>query len=933
MRVNLLGQKCLGPSPDLHHIDALMETAALYLSPDALSSPASASTAIGGSGGGSGGELIEMAPPRVHYAPFGPGIQQSRNGDLSILAFDAIDDHLPLGKTDVIFTLKNAGIAAADSFKVDILFSEDPLIGNSDDIIVESVNIVEINAEDTLTRTVSVQLPLPLLSDRAQANIPGNQGVDYTATDIGFLGIRVDTQNRVIETDEENNTSSVKGIGIDDVSYFPWDIDGSEQVDVTDEIFVADQVGEAVNSRNAKADFDGDGLITQTDKDAVSDRVGYRPNAIVTTPAIQVTSETPALDKALPVVEGVIAEATSVSTLKAGFENTPTEDYVDISGALLPVNDLPSDQTNGEPNSATDGQFSLDAAQLNAIYGDTIPDGQHTLTIAATNATGTQQGTVQQTFTLDTTKPTYLPAVVSEPTATFSKIKVDFSEAVDSDAARQASYRLNTGGSSSEAIAITSASRLSDSQIELTLAERLSEETTYEFSVAGVSDLAGNAVAEAPFILEIPGNTSTGDGLPDESVLTRSGSYSADVGLSASLALPGNQGVDVVMTSEGAIAAVNTDTGSALYWIDPETGAIAQTISLPGTIRDIAFDSGGTLAIASDNKLLQLSATTGALISEIELSGITRVAISKTGVVGAIANRTVHLYDSNNAPIFSKFLNYREVTDLEIRSGQDGNNSVYVTSFRNSSFIDLQGKRNPVQIAKLEAFDFSGEQQWSLFGNASETIKQNVADTRLYRVTLGQDGYLYIGGESAGTATIFRWSGQPMTEGEQFGSDRPFLTQIDANSRLYNSGSAHISYYGRVNPLTGQLVTSQLSFPRTPNTKSNTMRIGDIAANTQGTLYFGGTAYSTIPNRENLTFNGQSVGSYGGQDAAWMSVAPDFRARNFWTTLAQDGSQGTVQGVDAGYGYSAALSNMTGGTPPITTGTADSNVFISFTAE
>ncbi len=896
-----------------------METAALYLPADALPSPMSASSAVG-----AGGELIAIAPPPIHFAPLGPGIQQSQDGDLSILAFDAIDDYLPLGKTDVIFTLKNTGVAAADSFKVDILFSEDSLIGNSDDIVVESINIDKINAEDTLTRTVSVQLPLALLNDRVQVNIPGNQGSNYTATDIGFLGIQVDTQNRVIETDEDNNTSAIKGIGVDDVSYFPWDIDGSEQVDVTDEIFVEERVGEAVDGTNAKADFDGDRQITQTDKAAVSDRIGYRPNAIVTTPEIQITTEAPALTKDLPTVAGVVAEAAVIS-LKAGFDDTPAEDYTDISSAFIP--------TVNSPDNQTDGRFSIDAAQLNAIYGGTLPDGQHTLTIAATDATGTKQDTVQQTFTLDTTNPTYSSVVVSEPAATFSKIKVDFSEAVDSGADSQTNYMLNaTGDQVGEAIAIASANRLSDSQVELTLAERLST-GTYEFSVAGVSDLAGNVADTSPFVLEVPEPSSAGDGAPDESVLTRSGSYSTDVGLSASLALPGNQGVDVVMTSGGAIAAVNTDTGSALYWIDPETGAIAQTVSLTGSIRDIAFDSGGTLAIASDNKLLKLSATTGAVLSEIELSGITRVAISKTGVVGAIAGRTVHLYDTNNTPLFSNFLDYKEVTDLEIRSGQDGNNLVYVTSFRNTSFVDLQGRRNPVQIAKLEAFDFTGEQQWSLFGNAADTIKQNVADTRLYRVTLGQDGYLYIGGESAGTATIFRWSGQPMTEGEQFGSDRPFLTQIDANSRLYNSGAAHISYYGRVNPITGELVTSQLSFPRLASTKSNTMRIGDIATNSQGTLTFGGTAYSTLPNRENLTFNNQSVGGYGGQDAAWMSVAPDFRARNFWTTLSQNGSRGTVQGVDAGYGYSAAVSNITGGTPPITTGTVDSTVFITFTPD
>ncbi|MEM9092787.1 MAG: hypothetical protein AAGC93_29170 [Cyanobacteria bacterium P01_F01_bin.53] len=64
-----------------------------------------------------------------------------------------------------------------------------------------------------------------------------------------------------------------------------------------------------------------------------------------------------------------------------------------------------------------------------------------------------------------------------------------------------------------------------------------------------------------------------------------------------------------------------------------------------------------------------------------------------------------------------------------------------------------------------------------------------------------------------------------------------------------------------------------------------------------------------------------------------MSIAPDFRTRKFWTVLADEGGKGIVQGVDAGYGYSAALSNVESGTVPVTTGEQAGTVFLSFTAE
>ncbi|MGC1310486.1 MAG: hypothetical protein WA885_24915 [Phormidesmis sp.] len=436
------------------------------------------------------------------------------------------------------------------------------------------------------------------------------------------------------------------------------------------------------------------------------------------------------------------------------------------------------------------------------------------------------------------------------------------------------------------------------------------------------------AIAQLPTLADDGGSTCE----LKESVTSQGGRYSTNVDLTASVALPGESGVDVVMTPKGAIAAVNQGDRAALYWIDPATGEIDYTLDLPDTVSDIAFDGKGILAIATKNKIARLDIASAVVVNEIKLDGVSRVALSPDGFIGVISGQKVHLYDASNTEVFSKVRDYVGVTDVEVRSC--GNSQlVYVTSFRNTSFVDLENKRNPVQIARLEALDFTGDVQWSLFSDSADTIKQNVADTRLYRVTLGRDGYLYIGGESAGTATIFRWRGQPMSEEEQYGKTDPFLTRIDEYSQLHNSGAAHLPYYARVHPTEGILVTSQMSFPRLENTKANAMRIGDIAGAADGRLYFGGAAGAAIANRENLTIDGAPVGGYEGCDRAWMSVAPNFKARNFWTVLSEAGGKGIVQGVDAGYGYSAALSNAESGTVPVTRGEQDSAVFLSFTAE
>jgi hypothetical protein len=54
---------------------------------------------------------------------------------------------------------------------------------------------------------------------------------------------------------------------------------------------------------------------------------------------------------------------------------------------------------------------------------------------------------------------------------------------------------------------------------------------------------------------------------PNEAVISQGGSYSENVDLTSSVALPGESGVDVVMTGKGAIAAVNSAEGATLYWV------------------------------------------------------------------------------------------------------------------------------------------------------------------------------------------------------------------------------------------------------------------------------------------------------------------------------------------------------------------------------
>ena len=163
--------------------------------------------------------------------------------DLVVLSLDAIDDHLLLGKTELTFTLANQGKVGASAFSVDILYSDDALLGNSDDVVVGTVNVDSLQAGGTLSRTVSVQVPVNLLNERSLLDDPPNQGSGYISSSADFLGIRLDPNNAVAESNETNNIINTKGIGLDDITYFPWDLDGSGQVTPTDAIFAIQPFG------------------------------------------------------------------------------------------------------------------------------------------------------------------------------------------------------------------------------------------------------------------------------------------------------------------------------------------------------------------------------------------------------------------------------------------------------------------------------------------------------------------------------------------------------------------------------------------------------------------------------------------------------------------------------------------------------------------
>jgi hypothetical protein len=78
-----------------------------------------------------------------------------------------------------------------------------------------------------------------------------------------------------------------------------------------------------------------------------------------------------------------VTDQNQVVTFRAGFNTTPTTGYVDIRSSLT-----------------ANGSFTLTRSQLDTIFGRSIPDGQHTLHLQATDKYG-NSGSFAINFTLD----------------------------------------------------------------------------------------------------------------------------------------------------------------------------------------------------------------------------------------------------------------------------------------------------------------------------------------------------------------------------------------------------------------------------------------------------------------------------------------------------------------------------------------------------
>ena len=193
-------------------------------------------------------------------------------------AFDVVNDHLPTGEATITFTLENQGAVDATAFDVGIIHSNDDIIGNADDVLVDTFTVNRLTSGQKSTQTKTVQLSRDLLNSRAQVDDLTGLGSDHVSASYDYLGIVIDPSNQLDDDIAPDDALQGEGINKDDITYFPWDIDGNGLITPTDTIFVINRLGRSTPAADIKADFDGNGVITPTDAISSINRLGYSIN-------------------------------------------------------------------------------------------------------------------------------------------------------------------------------------------------------------------------------------------------------------------------------------------------------------------------------------------------------------------------------------------------------------------------------------------------------------------------------------------------------------------------------------------------------------------------------------------------------------------------------------------------------------------------------
>lgn len=246
------------------------------------------------------------------------------------------------------------------------------------------------------------------------------------------------------------------------------------------------------------------------------------------------------------------------------------------------------------------------------------------------------------------------------------------------------------------------------------------------------------------------------------------------------------------------------------------------------------------------------------------------------------------VYDSKNKEVYRWGESATYLFDAEI----DGS-EIYVAGFvqRRNSEVMAYGKlaKNvPVQVPFLKVYDASKNfavvrSCWNFDPN---TLDANMADSRLYRITLvEEDGrkQIVVLGESHGGNTVFEWNGKDL-------NTRTMSKGTDWYGHAVQTGDTPATYVGILDAATLTVIRGQLTLARDGKMNGATLTSGDgCLCVGEDTIYVGGMAAYKIQGRDSRKVLGEYLPEYGTVpgDASLLTLSKDLDgSRKDWQAIA-----------------------------------------------
>ncbi len=325
-----------------------------------------------------------------------------------------------------------------------------------------------------------------------------------------------------------------------------------------------------------------------------------------------------------------------------------------------------------------------------------------------------------------------------------------------------------------------------------------------------------------------------------------------------------------------------------------KTNEVVATTRLPGKVLDLEISNSGDIAVAYEGGIAVLNADATEVKWSKSINDVARIAISDTGKVGVVRDRNgddrAYLFDSNGEQLqkWSTNSSRRQFRDIAVTDQNGG--MVITTGFEQKTGI--------LQVAFTEALSYEGESVWKNYDFDDKDIyKENLmADTRGQRVAIGRDGQLYSSYFVNGGTGFSIFYRDPFDLSEEVTADRKIET--DQYTKPTNVNSVKMTWYGRYDLNTGDLVKGQSLLSRLNSGKGNSVDVSSITATEDGTVILAGDSAYKIANRSEQTIEGKPVSEYSGFEGYIAIISPDLTQRLAWTPITD--SDGAVAAVRNG---------------------------------